>query len=456
IFYCDWSSGFGMFTHRSDIAEIFDTKEGRFHRNVTADLHEQGTDPLQIMIDFCRDHDMELFWSMRMNDVHDGTVDDGEMRYPQLFPQFKRDHPEYLFGEKGQRLPGMGSGRAWSAVDFGQQAVRDRAFDIIEDVCERYDVDGIELDYFRHALLLKKVAMGEEVTQADLDEITNLMSRIRQMTRRVEAERDKPLLVAVRVPDSVQYCRDIGIDLRRWLEEDLFDLLIPTGYFRLNSWSYSVELGEKYGVPVYPCLSESRVRGPDGQTDKFRNGTETIRGRALRAWDAGGDGIYLFNQHHYFKPTAGIWSELGDPETLEGLERVHYVIARDAHAANSFLKGGMQYLDTPHLCPRHPVDIAPGETQSTRLYYPAAPSQDAETMQKHLQVRLGDDASSDVVHVAVGDDVLTGAEEDDGWLSYEVAPEMLQHGYNTVSVSVADNAPEAVRWLDLRLWVRPQ
>lgn len=454
IFYCDWSSGFGLFTHRSEIAEIFDTTEGRFHQNVTAAVHEKGTDPLQIMIDFCRDHDIEIFWSMRMNDVHDGTVDDGEMRYPQLFPEYKRQHPEYLFGEKGQRMDGMWSSRAWSAVDYGQQAVRDRAVAIIEDVCRRYDIDGVELDYFRHPLLLKKVAMGEEVTQADLDEITGMMLRIREMTRLVERERNKPLLVAVRVPDSIEYCRDMGIDLRRWLEDDLVDLLIPTGYFRLNDWEYSVDLGAEYDTPVYPCLSECRVRLPDGDTDTVRNETEALRGRALRAREAGGDGIYLFNQHHYFDPDESIWSELGDTETLRDLQRFHYVIGRDPHAAEGYLGDSMQYLHTPHLSPRYPAEIRPGESESAKLYCPAVGT-DEPVPQMRLQAKFAEGSDTKVVQLLLRDRTLVAGAMRDGWLSFEVRPAMLQSGYNTVSVHVAEEAAAPVRWLDLRLWVRP-
>ena len=68
-----------------------------------------------------------------------------------------------------------------------------------------------------------------------------------------------PLLISVRVPDSVGFCRAIGLDLERWLAEDLIDMLVVGGYFRLQPWEESVALGHRYGVPVYAGLSESRV-----------------------------------------------------------------------------------------------------------------------------------------------------------------------------------------------------
>jgi len=42
-------------------------------------------------------------------------------------------------------------------------------------------------------------------------------------------------------------CRANGFDIVRWMKEDLIDLLMVSGYFRLNPWETSVKLGHKYG-----------------------------------------------------------------------------------------------------------------------------------------------------------------------------------------------------------------
>jgi hypothetical protein len=34
IFYCTWSSGFGLFTHGTKVGEVFSTREGLFERNL--------------------------------------------------------------------------------------------------------------------------------------------------------------------------------------------------------------------------------------------------------------------------------------------------------------------------------------------------------------------------------------------------------------------------------------
>ena len=255
IFYCTWSSGFGMFTHLTKVGQVYTSREGRYTNNCMPEFVRKEIDPLQVMVEFAHQQKMELFWSFRVNDTHDGSPADYG---PVLFRAntLKQTHPEWLMGSKEKR-PKYG---AWSAVDFGVPEIRDLAFRYCEEVCQNYDVDGIELDFFRHAFFFKCSGKGAACGAAELDQMTSLMQRIRKMTEEVGRKRGRPLLLAVRVPDSVEYCKFIGLDLERWLQGGLLDLLMVSGYTQLNPWEYSVQLGHKYGVKVYPSLDESASR----------------------------------------------------------------------------------------------------------------------------------------------------------------------------------------------------
>ena len=63
----------------------------------------------------------------------------------------------------------------WTAYDYGQAAVRDLTFRRIEEVCQNYNVDGIELDFFRHGVLFKSVAWGGKASQDELNTMTELI-----------------------------------------------------------------------------------------------------------------------------------------------------------------------------------------------------------------------------------------------------------------------------------------
>jgi hypothetical protein len=91
-----------------------------------------------------------------MNDVHEGDTD-----YPYMMPEWKKKHPECLLGTPQRAPPAIGDSRAWCAVDYGRAEVRELAFRTIEEVCHRYDVDGVELDFFRHPFLFKRQGWGD-------------------------------------------------------------------------------------------------------------------------------------------------------------------------------------------------------------------------------------------------------------------------------------------------------
>jgi hypothetical protein len=317
IFYC--TGVFNFYKHPSTETELF---RGWL-----------GVDPLKIMIDYCKKNKFEIFWSVRMNDTHDSGSS-----VPLC--EWKKEHPEYLVGKRGDKFP-YGCNR-WSSVNYGLKQVRNKVYRILRDVCTRYDIDGLELDFFRHPVLFKPQMTGEPVTQAQCDKMTGLLLRIRKMTVEMALKKKHPILISIRIPDSVGYCKALGIDLVKWLEEDLLDIIVGGGYFKLEPWENLAELGHKYNVPVYACLVKRRIQSakePEGKTE-----IHIWRGEALNAWRAGVDGLYTFNR---FNPRDQIFREIGDPELLETLERVNqtaYVNEDCWSRPETWLKDGRDYM----------------------------------------------------------------------------------------------------------------
>ena len=232
------------------------------------------------MVDFGKEHNIEVFWSLRMNDNHDHS----SASYGPILlhaNRFKTAHPEYMLGTAKKR-PKHG---AWTALNYGLPEVRERAFRLVEEVCRKYDVDGVELDFFRHPVCFESTARGKPATDKERALMTELLTRIRRMADEVGQSRGRPILIAVRTPDSVEYCREIGFDLEQWMADDLLDLYMPSGYFQLNDWDYSVVLGHKYGVKVYPSLDESRIKNEPGKAMRMTN--LAFRGRAADVWVPG-------------------------------------------------------------------------------------------------------------------------------------------------------------------------
>ena len=96
-------------------------------------------------------------------------------------------------------------------MDCGRAEIREQAYRLWEDVAQRYEIDGIMLDFFRHPTLFKSAAWGKEVSDAERGSMTDVMQRTRTMTDEIGARRGRPILLAVRTPGSFGYCEGMGI-----------------------------------------------------------------------------------------------------------------------------------------------------------------------------------------------------------------------------------------------------
>jgi hypothetical protein len=317
--------------------------------------------------------------------------------------------------------------------------VRELAFAFCEEVCRNYDVDGIELDFFRHAFFFRCSADNKSCGAAELEAMTGLLRRIRAMTEAEGRRRGRPILVAIRVPDSMDYCRFIGLDLERWLREGLTDLLIVTGYTQLNPWEYSVKLGHKYGVKVYPSLDEPRVR--DVEAQEARASLESYRGRALQAWASGMDGIYMFN---FFDPTSPLWRELGDPVGLRKLDRTYFLSAR---GAGSMYVPHQPFIQVPMLNPASPILLPPGKT----VALPLSLGEGGKSSQPvRLRLRVKSPNYAEGLRVCWNGKVLRDKPWQNGvWLEYAVPAGWVKAKGNTVELRAATGEAGQVSLTDL-------
>ncbi len=247
---------------------------------------------------------MEIFASLRMNDIHDAWAE--KLTYP-----LKVQRPDLLIGEKQMysRDEDTLMCAFWSGFDYAKEEVREHFRDFILSYCRIYDYDGVELDYFRHPLFFK---LGEE--EQNLDTMTDFMRQVRQGLNEIGRERGKPYLLAARVPDTPDAALRTGLDVEEWLRQGLLDLLIVGGGYMPYSGRIKelIDMAHHYGVPAYPCKNH------------FDSATE-MRSIASNFWALGGDGFYMFN--YYGCPEgsekAASLKQMGDPQTLAGLDKVY-------------------------------------------------------------------------------------------------------------------------------------
>lgn len=425
ISYCPIASGFGNFTYDTKVGEVLVKHGYEFgireqDRNITAEMLAEGTDPLKVTVEFAQKHGFEVFFSNRMNDTHDAAHRADKPYF--LWTEFKEKHPEFLFGSIGEKLP---NGR-WSSVDFAHKEVRDLCVQFFKEVCDNYDVDGVELDFFRHFELFKTVGRGGIASQKEVDMLTDMVREIRKVTEEAGMKRGKPILVLTRVPTSPEYAKQAGVDIEQWIDEGLVDIVVGSDYFRLDFWQNFAKLGEGKNVKMYAGLSESRVR--DEHPLLVRQQNAVFRARAAAAWEAGLDGMYSFNEYN---TKVKYLREIGHYDKLKNTNNLYFVTYRDARASR-YLKDGDDFFKTPRLSP----------TPGTHKNFDSAPF--------NFDVELGDESSSAKIYALVyADNVqsdhlmvkINDAETkfkkatDDGLYVFEVDQASVKPGINKLYIA---------------------
>ena len=414
-------------------------------------MYGDGPDGLDAYIELCRRHNLEAFWAMRMNDTHDASDGPhGVMRWKSNL--WKQAHPDFLVAPRGTPL----RWGQWSALDYARPEVREMVFRVLQEVCSNYEIDGLLLDFFRHLPTFKTTVLGGDATAAELELLTHLFRRIRRMADEVGAKRGRPILLAVRAPDSLGYAKALGLDLERWMQDDLIDIWIATGYFRLQDWSETVAIARGQGVQLWAALDDSRIVQREN-----RNSLEVYRGRIQNAWSAGVDAVWLFNFFYGREdPQFQLLKEAGAPDTLARTSKVYVAEGRGFGRAGHFLKNGERFFTRPlAVCPADPVTLKPNGSATVPLHVGDnvfAVAERGDSVQVKLRIQTDPGIGRGDLVVRFNANSLAHERIADGWVEFDVPPSIVKHGENEIIVGRGRGARRNPVVRDLQLSIHYQ
>jgi hypothetical protein len=418
--------GIGLYEHNTQIGSVF-VSTSVYPHNMIPGFLAQGTDPLKIVTNFCKSNGLEIFWNMRMNDTHDAA----EPYRTDEFAgsnQFKINHPEYLLGSY-QNPPVCGY---YTGVDYTHPEVRDFLYRTVEEVCKNYNIDGIEFDFFRHPVFFKCQANGQDCNSNEWAMLNELMRDIRNMTERRSIERGRPILLLVRIPDSVDYCKAIGIDLETWLSEGLIDAVIPSDYYQLNNWEYTVNLCDKYNVNVYCDLSETRTTAGTPEY-LLRSDKKCTRARAMNMLGSGANGIFVFNQPNCYSP---LWYQIGDVETMNGLDKIYVTSATDFDNIPYYIQDGSRFINRQVVMPSEPISLGAGESTTVKLDV-FEDMNNPGTATLKLKLRFLNSINVSDVSVSINGNLLATGTFVSPYIEFLVNKSYMIFGWNDVEISSA-------------------
>jgi Right handed beta helix region len=301
-----------------------------------ARLVGEGVDPIAMVVDRARLRGMEVLLTYRMNELHD--VDKPESP---LLSRFWRDHPEFRVGG----YAGWGA----SALNYAIPEVREHVFSLLREVCERYDAAGLELDFMRFPYYFP---YDKDSMQAFTHIMTAFVRRVRTMLDTIGTRRGKRLLLAVRVPTSLTGCAYLGLDPATWAREHLIDFLTVAPFLSTETDIPVSEFHAACGpLPVYT--------GMEFTIGSRMMTREEKRAAATLLYDAGSDGIYLFN--YFVAWDAGLQAdmdvlpELSNPDSLIMQDKLYTLAIPRYPVANVSLPSPM------------PLSLLRGESRSVTM-----------------------------------------------------------------------------------------
>ncbi|OHB83370.1 MAG: hypothetical protein A2V98_23040 [Planctomycetes bacterium RBG_16_64_12] len=441
VFIC--SGATHVLNHASSVAESYADVVDRYKiggewvlfRDNMRSLENRGTDVIQLTIDFCRKHQLEVVYSHRINDIHNTFL---EVERSTWF----REHPDYWLGTPGEAAKAGGGNSPkhwWSALDFEKPAVLDYLCRIQEEVCSRYDVDGVEIDYFRSPMFFRPNLDFQPATPGQLEILTGFQRRLRAVHLHAGTKRGRPILTIARVPATPAACRHVGIDVEQWLKEGLVDVLtVGGGYVPFTEpLDEIVNLAHAAGVPVYTTISASGMRGPENRYSSH----EAWRGAAANMWRAGVDGIVTFNL--FPNGPEPRFADIGSPETLAGRNKL-FVIDSTRVLEGDLVQGVTQGQTLP-------VAI-PGDGKPATAVLPIgddlpAAGKNGTLASAELRIQLRDLQAVDAVELRLNGAPLTPTQQDpeSGWLVFSPQAEQYRVGRNELTFRATAGAPSAER-----------
>lgn len=366
--------------HYEWIQERYGTRPDSFGNFVL-----NGGDVVKVFLDRCKARGQAGFISVRLNDAHHkerarfGPKDKAGTSMGMSVTRHYVDHPEYWLRPDSQRTSGADFVQNWA-----EREVRVHKFALIEELCENYDLDGIELDFMRFYSFFRP----EETKQAQRRDImTSFVKDVRALLDRTERGGKRRWLCA-RVPAILRAHDPLGIHLPSMVAEGLDMVNLSVSYFTVQQTDLPAIRVSIPDVSVYHEMCHSIWNGtkltPGYDTFSFRRTTkEQYHTTAHLAYARGADGVSAFNFAYYrehggpgrgpfSEPPFDVFNKIADKEWL-AQQPQHWFLAPGWN--NPFVR--------PPILPRK---VEPGETTVFEL--DLAPPKDGWQRDGRLRLQL--------------------------------------------------------------------
>lgn len=322
----------------------------------------EGGDMVGAFVARCRRAGVAPFVSLRLNDSHGKEFVDtpGGGNIPEIpgyslhcVNRFYKDHPQFRIDPD----PAKVGKEHWNTrvLNWANPEVVEWMFGFIREICEDYDIDGLELDFMRHCNFFRP----EETTSFQRAEImTAFVRRVRATLDRT-ARLGRRRWLGARIPCYAAALDPLGLDLPALTQAGVEILNLSPYYLTAQQTDLAVIRRLAPNASVHLELTHSvagvgRVPGAYDNSLFLRTTDEQFYTAAHLAYARGADGVSVFN-FAYFR-------EFGAPGRGPFHEPPFHLFARLRDRAwlvhqpqHYFLSGGASWavpLGRPAVLPR--------------------------------------------------------------------------------------------------------
>jgi hypothetical protein len=396
-------------------------------------LDHDGIDVYKRWINRSRKWGISPWISMRMNDVH--CVND---EHCYIHSDFWRENPQF------RRVNYRFSPWTDRAFDYGHPEVQKYHMALVRELAERYDFDGLELDWMRFGFHFRP---GHEAEGVGL--LTEFTAEVRDLLNGWQKKRGHPIRLGARVPSRPSTSVGLGMDAVTWAQRGLVDSIVITPFWATIETDMPIELWENLlrGTNVTLVAGLEVLARPYHDFKIQNNSLETVRGAAASLLDRGADRIYLFNYMGYggtmdgFEDYQSLLREVGSPATLAGKPRRHIITYAD-----TWVPGEPQARQLPIQCvPKEWIAV----------HVPTGPPPTGTRVVARLGIQGAPDARS--WEVRVNGEVCSFAamvkpdhcRPDDPMFEFLVLPALTHRGYNLIEV--LPQAEGKIVWVEMAI-----
>ena len=295
---------------------------------------KEGNDFIQIQLDKTHEEGKLYFLSYRMNDLHNLNIGDDPTKAKVMWiSKFWQKNPQYRVGQAQNQL-----GAAANMLDFQYAEVREYKLNMIYELIENYDIDGILLDFMRAPAYFNLNTTTETQRVRIMKEFAE---KVKAALDAKSAKTGKKYYFGITLPLEDNEYADLGFDIDAFCSAGVEFIIFWDYYFTRQEYHLLGNTKKKHPETlVYAMLSQATSYRVGGNQVYRYTSPEQFYTSAYTAYAHGADGLSLFNLPFYRN-----WQY--PPETKVGYE-VPFEIMKNLKDAEFLESAGQHYFHGIH------------------------------------------------------------------------------------------------------------